>query len=62
MQTLAKKTVPKEIFFFLVQNFNIVVVWIRLAQGVALLGSVTLLEKVCQCRVGFETLLQAAWG
>jgi hypothetical protein len=37
-----------------------VVVWIHLTQG-ALLGGVALLEEVCYCVMGFETLLLASW-
>jgi hypothetical protein len=35
---------------------GIVVIWICLAQDVALFGDVALLEEVCHCGMGFEIL------
>ncbi|EDL36700.1 mCG146313, partial [Mus musculus] len=42
-------------------HMSCVIVCICLAQRVALLEGVTLLEFVCHCGCGFKTLILAAW-
>jgi hypothetical protein len=37
------------------------VVWICLTQGIIFLEDMALLEEVCHCGGGFETLLLDAW-